>query len=30
MYVDYPLSLRNVEGLLFERGSDIRHQTVRF
>ena len=29
MYVRYPLSLRNVEDLLFERGIDIRHETVR-
>ena len=29
MYVKYPLSLRNVEDLLFERGIDIRHETVR-
>ena len=28
MYVRYPLSLRNVEDLLFERGIDICHQTV--
>ena len=30
MYVRFPLSLRNVEDLLFERGIDICHQTVRF
>ena len=30
MYVRFPLSLRNVEGLLFERGIDICHETVRF
>jgi putative transposase len=30
MYVRYPLSLRNVEDLLFERGVDICHETVRF
>ncbi len=30
MYVRYPLSLRNVEELLFERGIDICHETVRF
>ena len=30
LYVRYPLSLRNVEDLLFERGIDIRHETVRF
>ncbi len=30
MYVRYPLSLRNVENLLHERGIDITHETVRF
>ncbi|WP_126174475.1 IS6 family transposase [Altericroceibacterium xinjiangense] len=30
MYVRCPLSLRNVEDLLFERGIDISHETVRF
>ena len=30
MYVKYPLSLRNCEDLLFERGIDICHETVRF
>lgn len=30
MYVHFPLSLRNVEVLLFERGIDICHETVRF
>jgi transposase-like protein len=29
MYVRYALSLRNVEDLLFERGIDIWHETVR-
>src|ERR1035438_8929890 len=29
MYVRYPLSLRNVEDLLAERGIDICHETVR-
>ena len=29
MYVKYPLSLRNVEYLLFERGIDISRETVR-
>ncbi len=29
MYVRYPLSLRQVEDLLFERGMDICHETVR-
>ena len=30
MYIKYPLSLRNVEDLLAERGIDICHETVRF
>jgi len=30
MYVRYPLSLRNVEDLLAERGIDISHETIRF
>ncbi|MBB4860606.1 transposase-like protein [Novosphingobium chloroacetimidivorans] len=29
MYVRFPLSLRNVEDLLFERAIDICHETVR-
>lgn len=29
MYVRLPLSLRNVEDLLFERGIDLCHETVR-
>ena len=29
MYVGFPPSLRNVEDLLFERGIDISHETVR-
>ena len=29
LYVKYPLSLRNVEDLLHERGIDICHETVR-
>nr|WP_246448466.1 hypothetical protein [Novosphingobium flavum] len=29
MYVRFPLSLRNVEDLLFERGIDLRRETVR-
>jgi putative transposase len=29
MYVRFPLSLRNVQDLLFERGIDICHETVR-
>ncbi|MEZ5689260.1 MAG: IS6 family transposase [Caenibius sp.] len=30
LYIRYPLSLRNVEDLLSERGIDICHETVRF
>ena len=30
MYVRFPLSLRNVEDMLHERGIDISHETVRF
>ena len=30
MYVRFPLSLRNVEDLLHERGIDITYETVRF
>jgi hypothetical protein len=30
MYVRFPLSLRQVEYLLHERGIDIRHETARF
>jgi putative transposase len=30
LYVRLPLSLRNVEVLLYERGSEISHETVRF
>jgi putative transposase len=30
LYVRFPLSLRNVEALLHERGIDISHDTVRF
>ncbi len=30
MYVRFPLSLRNVEDLLFERGIDVCHETIRF
>ena len=29
LYVLFPLSLRNVEDLLFERGIDLCHETVR-
>ena len=30
MYVRYPLSLRQVEDILFERGIDISHETIRY
>ena len=30
MYVRFPLSLRNVEDLLHERGIDVCHETIRF
>jgi len=30
MYIPFPLSLRNVEGLLHQRGIDICCQTVRY
>ncbi len=30
LYVRYPLSLRNVEDLLHERGIDVTHETVRY
>ena len=30
MYIRFPLSLRNVEDLLNERGIDISHETVRY
>lgn len=30
MYIHFPLSLRNVEDLLHERGIDISHETVRY
>ena len=30
IYIRYPLSLRQVEDLLLERGIDICHETVRF
>ena len=29
MYVRFPLSLRNVENLLHERGIDVSHDTIR-
>ncbi len=30
MYIRYSLSLRQVEDILFERGIDICHETVRY
>ena len=30
LYIRYPLSLRNVEDLLHERGIEVSHETVRF
>ena len=30
IYVRYPLSVRQVEDLLVERGIDVSHETVRF
>ncbi len=30
LYVRFPLSLRNVEDLLHERGIDVSYETVRF
>jgi len=30
IYIRFPLSLRNVEDFLHERGIDISHETVRF
>ena len=30
MYVRFPLSLRNVEDLLRERGIEVSHETIRF
>jgi putative transposase len=30
LYVRFPLSLRNVEDLLHERGNDVSHETIRF
>jgi putative transposase len=30
IYLRSPLSLRNVEDLLFERGIDLSHETIRF
>jgi len=29
-YVRYPLSLRQVEDILHERGIDVRHETIRY
>ena len=30
LYVRFPLSLRNVEDLIHERGIDVSHETIRF
>ena len=30
LYIRFPLSLRNVEDLLHERGIDVSHETIRF
>ena len=30
LYIRFPLSLRNVEDLLHERGVEISHETVRY
>ncbi len=30
LYVRFPLTLRNVEDLLHERGIDVSHETIRF
>ena len=30
MYIRYPLSLRQVEDILFERGIDISHEAIRY
>lgn len=30
LYVRYPMQLRQVEDILFERGIDISHETARF
>ena len=30
LYVRFPLSLRNVEDLLHERGVDVSHETIRY
>jgi putative transposase len=30
LYIRFPLSLRNVEDLLYERGIEISHETVRY
>ena len=30
LYVGFPLSLRNVEDLLGERGIDVSHETIRY
>ena len=30
MYIRYPLSLRQVEDILFERGINVSHETIRY
>ena len=30
MYIRYPLSLRQVEDILFERGIDVSHETIHY
>jgi putative transposase len=30
LYIGFPLSLRNIEDLLHERGIEISHETVRY
>ena len=30
LYIRYPLSLRQIEDILFERGIDVCHETVRY
>ena len=30
LYIRFPLSVRNVEDLLYERGIDVSHETVRY
>lgn len=30
LYIRFPISLQNVEDLLYERGIDVSHETIRF